>query len=72
MSHELKERNKYLDLKLHEVCKNVEIMIRPRPCTPSNIDDIPSSNKVKAMVKEEFVELLEKDKRKHNVVISHL
>ena len=47
-------------------------MSRPKPCTPSNTDDIPPSNKVKAMVKEEVAELLEKDKRKCIVVISDL
>ena len=52
--NKLKELNKYLEPKLDEVCKKVKIMIRP---------------KVKAMVKEEVVELLEKDKRKCTVVI---
>ena len=45
---------------------------RPKTCIPGNTDDIPPSNKVKAMVKEEVFELLEKDKRKCNVVISNL
>ena len=35
-------------------------------------DGIPPSNKVKVMVKEDVVELLEKDKRKCDVVISNL
>ena len=48
--HEIKERNKYLELKLVEVCKKVETMSRPKPCTPSNTDVIPLSSKVKAMV----------------------
>ena len=47
-------------------------MSRPKSCTTSNTDDIPPSNKVKAMVKEEVVELFEKDKRKCNVVTSNL
>ena len=67
--HELKDRNKYFELKLDEVCKKVEIMSSPIPCTPSNNDDIPTSHKVKSMVKEEVVELLKKDKRKCNVLI---
>ena len=45
---------------------------RPKPCTPSNTDDIPLSNKVKAMVKEDVFVLLEKNKRKCNIVISNL
>ena len=48
-SHERKERNKYLELKLDEVCKKVEIMTRPKPCTPRNTDVVPS-NKINAMV----------------------
>ena len=47
-------------------------MSRPKPCTPSNADDFSPSNKVRAMVKEEVVDLLEKDKRKCNIVISNL
>ena len=70
--HELKERNKYLELKLDEVCNKVKIMSRPKLYITSNADDIPPSNKVKAMAKEDIVELLEKDKRKCNVVISNL
>ena len=48
--HDFMERNKYLELKLDEVCKKVEIMSRPKPCTPSNADGITPSNKVTAMV----------------------
>ena len=47
-------------------------MSRPKPCTLGNTDDIPPSNKVKAMVRADVVELLEKEKRKCNVVISYL
>ena len=47
-------------------------MSRPKPCSPSNSDDIPPSNKVYAMVKEEVVELLENDKIKCNIFISNL
>ena len=72
IAYELRVRNKYLELKFDDVCKKIEIMSRPKSCTPGNADDIPPSNKVKTMVKEEVVELLEKDKRKHNVVISNL
>ena len=69
---ELKERKKYFELKLDDVCKKIDIMSRPKPCIPGNADDIPPSNKVTAMVKKEVDELLEKDKRKCNVVISNL
>ena len=50
--HELRKRNKYLELRRDEVCEKVEIMSRPRPC---NTEDIPPSNTVKAMIKEEVL-----------------
>ena len=48
------------------------IKSRPKLCMLSNTDDVPASNKVQAMVKEEVAELLEKGKRKCNVVLSNL
>ena len=47
-------------------------MSRPKLYITSNTDDIPPPNKVKAMAKEDVFVLLEKDKRKCNVVISNL
>ena len=52
--------------------KKSNFMSRPKSCTSSNTDDIPPSNKVKSTVKEEVVELLEKDKKQCNLVISNL
>ena len=49
--HVLKERNKYLELKLDEVCKKSRNYGGPKPCAPSNTDNIPPSYRVKAMVK---------------------
>ena len=43
-----------------------------KPCTPSNTDNIPPSKNVKAMFKEEVVELLKKDNTKCNIVISNV
>ena len=61
-----------MELKLDEVSKNAKIMSRPQLCTPSNTDDIPPSNKVRAMVKEEVVELLEKGKRRCNIFLKNM
>ena len=47
-------------------------MSRTKPYAPNNTNDVSLSNKVKAMVKEEVVELLEKDLRKCYIVISNL
>ena len=61
--HELMGRNMYLESKLDEVCEQIEIMSKPKPCTLSNTEDVPPSNKVKAIVKEEAVELLHRPQK---------
>ena len=58
-----------MELKLDQVCKKIEIMSTPKPCTLGNADDIPPLNKVKSMAKEDVVELLEKDMKKDSVII---
>ena len=45
--HDLREMNKYLELKFDEVCKKVEVMSRPKTCTPGNTDNIPPLTEVK-------------------------